>query len=720
MPLTEDAYAAFEQEVRAFALANCPEDIRRVVRNSEKLTRDVWARWQRILSDHGWGAPNWPVSEGGTGWDARQRYIFDTTLAECECPPQYHHGLRHLGPVLIAYGTEEQKKRFLPGILSGDDWWCQGFSEPGSGSDLASLRTKAVLDGDAYVVNGQKIWTSHAQEADWMYTLVRTSNEGKKQAGITFVLIDIRSPGVTVKKIETIDGIHHVNEVFLDNVRVPVENRIGEEDKGWALAKYLLSHERLGGANTAPLFQMFQNLRDLVDRDTGGALRRSDARRRLVTAETRLRGLKEQGRIAVATVMQGGDLGIMPSALKIVSTEIAQELSELAMEIAARDHAGDLADPAAAHWSSTYYYNRSRTIVGGTNEVQRNLIAQAMFAGGVDAVHPPAFGGEINEAAQRIAAGTPDWAQVAEMGWPMTLVPEADGGVGATLSDLAAAIEGAGRGGLAMALPVHCGVTPVLLTAGQGARRDAALEGHLSGGAPVLSVLALSHRLEVSAEGGGVRLRGPVRGIAPLPGARELLVATEDRLVLVPLEGLTPVQGVGIDGRATVGFDLDLAVPPEAVLLSGDGARLARDRAQALGAMLTCVESIGLMASVLKHVLAYLGERRQFGQTLSEFQVLRHRAADMLIDLMNASALVVHAVQAQEQDDAGALRVAALAKIGVSRAARRSAEAAIQLHGGMGMTEELAVTPLNKRLIQAGFDFGDALHHEERLDMMNA
>jgi alkylation response protein AidB-like acyl-CoA dehydrogenase len=728
-PLSDEAAAAFAREVRDFARAECPEDIRDVVRNSRKLTRDVWARWQRILYDKGWGAPNWPVEFGGTGWDPQQRYIFDTTLAECECPPQYHHGLRHLGPVLIAYGTEAQQERFLPGILTGEDWWCQGFSEPGSGSDLASLGTRAVLDGDAYVVNGQKIWTSHAQEADWIYTLVRTSTEDKKQKGITFVLIPLSAPGITVKKIETIDGIHHVNEVFFENVRVPVENRIGEEGRGWTYAKYLLSHERLGGANTAPLFQMFGNVRTLAGRAPGGAARQADIRHRLVTNEARLVGLKEQGRIAVATAMNGEPLGVMPSAIKLLSSDLSQNLSTLALEITASAHAGDLGahgDPTAAHWASTYYYNRSRSIVGGTNEVQRNLIAQQLFSGGVDSVHPPAFPGEIHTAALRFAqtAKDPTWADVAALGWQLTMVPEEDGGLGASLSDLAGAIEGAGRGGLAMSLALHCGVTPLLLAAAPaGPQRDAALQGHLTGAAPVLTWLpdeAAARRLEVRSTPDGLTLRGKVRGVAALPDATALLLATGPRLILLPLdhEGVTPVPAVDLAGNATLGYDLDLTLPAAVEVLSGDSAQEARDRAFLTGGLLTCVESVGLMAATLGLTLAYLGERRQFGQPLSEFQVLRHRAADMLLDLMNASALAAHAV-AETMEGQGR-RAASLAKMSVSRAARRSAESAIQLHGGMGMTEEMAVTPLNKRLIQAGFEFGDAMHHEERLDLMNS
>lgn len=382
---TEIDYEAFADEVRQFATANCPEDIKELMRQNRKLTREPWSRWQKILDDHGWGAPGWPREYGGTGWNARQRYIFDEVLSECDCPAQYHHGLRHIGPVLIAYGSEEQKKRYLPGILDGTDWWCQGYSEPGAGSDLASLKTRAEGRDGVYVVQGQKIWTSHAHEADLMYTLVRTSSEDKKQKGITLLLIPLNSKGITVRPIRTIDDMHHVNEVFLDNVEVPEANRIGEEGQGWTYGKYLLSHERLGAANTAPLFQMFRGVRRLVENELAAP---GDRRRRerhmavLAEIEAQLRGLREQGRIAVDTVMKGEALGIAPSAIKLLASNLIQKMSEISVDIVGPAHAAayyDANDDPALMWLRNYFLHRSSTIVGGTNEVQKNLIARDVF-----------------------------------------------------------------------------------------------------------------------------------------------------------------------------------------------------------------------------------------------------------------------------------------------------------------------------------------------------
>ncbi|MFC7476144.1 acyl-CoA dehydrogenase family protein [Dankookia sp. GCM10030260] len=383
--------AAFRAEVRDFASTRCPPEIRAVVAANGKLGRKHWAPWQRILHAHGWGAPSWPVEYGGTGWDQRRRHIFDEVLAECDCPPQYHHGLRHIGPVLIAFGSEAQKARFLPGILNGEDWWCQGYSEPGAGSDLASLKTRAVRDGDDYVVTGQKLWTSHAQEADWMYTLVRTNAEVKRQEGITMLLIPLDSPGIQVREVRTIDGWHHVNEVFLDAVRVPAANRIGEENKGWTYGKFLLDRERLGGANVAPAFRFLERCRALVARELAGpanTLKREQLEYRLLLAEAELRGARELGKAAVDAVMAGRPLGLMPSELKLSTADTVQRIGAVALDavgdrVASRFRPVDGSGPNAAvediEWVQNFMYLRAKTIFGGSNEVQKNVVAKQLF-----------------------------------------------------------------------------------------------------------------------------------------------------------------------------------------------------------------------------------------------------------------------------------------------------------------------------------------------------
>lgn len=382
-------YAAFAAEVREFALSACPEPTRKIMRENRKLSRGPWAEWQQILYAKGWGAPGWPKEFGGMGWDARQRFIFDEMMAECDCPPLYHHGLRHLGPTLIKYGTEEQKQRFLPGILNGTDWWCQGFSEPGAGSDLASLKCAARREGDKYIVNGQKIWTSHAHEADLMYTLVRTSREDRKQKGITLLLIPVKSKGITVRPIRTLDGFHHVNEVFLDDVEVPVENRLGDEGDGWTVAKYLLGHERLSSANTAGLFKAFAALKALVESELSAPSqrrRREAALARMAVIEARMIGLREQGRQAVADTMEGRPLGIAPSVMKLIASELVQEIDEMILGIVGPEVIAQFyPDGETAGYDAkvlairNYLLHRANTIYGGSSEVQRDMIARELL-----------------------------------------------------------------------------------------------------------------------------------------------------------------------------------------------------------------------------------------------------------------------------------------------------------------------------------------------------
>ena len=384
-------YEAFRAEVSEFALTRCPPEIRAVVATYRKLSRKVWYPWQRILFEHGWGAPSWPREFGGTGWDQRQRVIFDEVMAECDCPPQYHHGLRHLGPVIIEFGTPEQQARFLPGILNGEDWWCQGYSEPGAGSDLASLRTTARLEGDDYVVEGQKTWTSHAHESDWMYTLVRTSKEAKKQQGISLLLIPLNSPGITIRPIRTIDGWHHVNEVFLDQVRVPVANRIGAEGQGWTYGKFLLERERLGGANIAPHHKALERVRALVAQELQGEGRRAERellQHRLLRAEAELLGASELGRESVEAVIEGRSLGMLPAVIKLSTSVTMQTISQVALDAVGERLAprfrriegeGPNAEAAGIEWVQNYMYARVRTIYGGSSEVQKNVIAKQLF-----------------------------------------------------------------------------------------------------------------------------------------------------------------------------------------------------------------------------------------------------------------------------------------------------------------------------------------------------
>ena len=384
-------YQAFRIEVEAFVQKNCPQDIRKLVAENRKLSREPWSRWQKILHQHGWGAPNWPTELGGTGWNPKQQAIYGEVLAENDCPAQYHHGLRHIGPVLIEFGSPEQKSRYLPGILDGSDWWCQGYSEPNAGSDLASLKTRGESRGDTIIVNGQKTWTSHAQESDLMYTLVRTSEEARKQDGISLLIIPIKTRGITVRPIRTIDGWLHVNEVFLDNVEVPLSDCIGDVGSGWKYGKFLLARERLNSANTAPLFQYLSRTRHLIAEklvQPKHRARRAALELRLLNVEAELRGIRELGLEAIEAVMSKTPITTQPSVLKLTSSRLYQTITEIGAEVVGPEFAARMPlqegsafdeNEQATLWIQNYFYSRVRTIYGGSDEVQKNMVARELF-----------------------------------------------------------------------------------------------------------------------------------------------------------------------------------------------------------------------------------------------------------------------------------------------------------------------------------------------------
>ena len=384
-------YQAFRNKVEAFVQKNCPQDIRKLVAENRKLSREPWSRWQKILHQHGWGAPNWPKELGGTGWNPKQQAIYGEVLAENDCPAQYHHGLRHIGPVLIEFGSPEQKSRYLPGILDGSDWWCQGYSEPNAGSDLASLKTRGEIRGDKIIVNGQKTWTSHAQESDLMYTLVRTSEEARKQDGISLLIIPLKARGITVRPIRTIDGWLHVNEVFLDNVEVPLSDCIGDVGSGWKYGKFLLARERLNSANTAPLFQYLSRTRHLIAEklvQPKHRARRAALELRLLNVEAELRGIRELGLEAIEAVMSKTPITTQPSVLKLTSSRLYQTITEIGAEVVGPEFAARMPlqegsafdeNEQATLWIQNYFYSRVRTIYGGSDEVQKNMVARELF-----------------------------------------------------------------------------------------------------------------------------------------------------------------------------------------------------------------------------------------------------------------------------------------------------------------------------------------------------
>jgi len=386
---------AFRDEVRTFIKDNYPAELRKAQDEGRALTKEEYLLWHKVLAKKGWVAPSWPKELGGTDWTPTQKYIWSEETARADCLGLMPFGLSMLAPVLYTFGTDEQKKRFLPGIYNGEDWWCQGYSEPGSGSDLASVKTTAVLDGDHYVVNGQKTWTTLGHFANMIFCLVRTNREAKAQSGISFLLVDMNTPGVEVRPIITLDGDHEVNEVFFTDVRVPAENLVGEQDKGWTYAKYLLTYERTniaGVGYTVAALEKVKRIAMAVRRNRRPLIEDPIFASRLVKLEIDLENMKTTNLRVIAAVAGGGAPGAESSMLKIRGTEIRQELLSLARraigpyaqpfveEALLEGYAGDPIGPqGSAALTAQYLNNRKLSIYGGSNEIQRNIISKMIL-----------------------------------------------------------------------------------------------------------------------------------------------------------------------------------------------------------------------------------------------------------------------------------------------------------------------------------------------------
>lgn len=383
---------AFRAEVRAFMRDKLPAHIRHKVTNGLRLHREDHVLWQRTLHERGWGGVSWPKEFGGTGWTPVQQYIFEEEAAAAGGPRLIPFGLKMVAPVIMAFGNKTQQDRYLPKILSAEEWWCQGYSEPGSGSDLASLKTRAERRGDHYVVNGQKTWTTYAQYADWIFCLVRTDTAVKAQQGISFILINMKSPGVTVRPIELLDGTFEVNEVWLENVQVPVENRVGEENKGWTYAKFLLGHERTNIAGVGIAKRELRRLKQIAaSQKKNGRPLIEDPRfaAKIAEIEIDLMGLEITNLRVLSAEAEKRAPGPEASILKIRGTEIQQAITELLVqaagpaalpfvaEVMESGYTPGIDSPSyATTYAANYFNMRKLSIFGGANEIQKNIIAQ--------------------------------------------------------------------------------------------------------------------------------------------------------------------------------------------------------------------------------------------------------------------------------------------------------------------------------------------------------
>lgn len=373
----------FQQSIRDWMQTNVPDDIKRRSAVGEMNGKELQQKWERLLGKQGWLALTWPKQYGGPGWTATQRYIFDLERAMAGAPPTSPFGVAMVGPVLYNFGSQEQKDRWLPGIVSGDTLWCQGYSEPNSGSDLASLKTRAERKDDHYLVNGQKIWTTQAHWADMMFCLVRTDPTVKQQNGISFLLIDMKTPGIEVRPIYSIDGHHHLNEVYFTDVRVPLENLVGQEGMGWTIAKFLLTHERTTIAGVADSHHEISRLKNAVA-EAPGFLDKSQARLRIAELEIELMALEYTNFRTVAATDEGRPFGPESSGLKIKGTELQQKVSQAMVELGGMmsltwDNPETVGSDTFNRATRRYNFLRACTIYGGSNEIQKNVLAKMLL-----------------------------------------------------------------------------------------------------------------------------------------------------------------------------------------------------------------------------------------------------------------------------------------------------------------------------------------------------
>lgn len=758
---------AFRADVRGFLQQAIPQDIRDAVRARCLVTRDQAQRWQRILHARGWAAPGWPREFGGPGWSLVQQAVFREELAACDAPRFENLGIDTIGPTLIRHGTPGQRARFLPRMLSFDDFWAQGYSEPDAGSDLAALRTTARRDGDHYVVNGTKIWQSYGHWADWALVLVRSDPAARrKQEGISVLLIDLRSPGVTIRPIRFMNGaIFHV-QMFFDDVRVPIEQLVGDEHAGWSVAKGLLVTERLFVARVAEAkAELEATARLAAGRgEHGTSLLEQDVyARRLAELEIRARTLEAAWWPTVRAVEAGQEPALEASLLKLQGNEVLQDLHQLQLELVGIDalpcdpgaiDGVPAQDPlAAGHVNNLplhVWRYRGITLGGGTSEIQRGIVAKALFDGRTQIEMPLTHrsseeGGMLDDALRRLLAdrysfeqrrehlanGSFDagfWQALGELGLAGLIVPERDGGFGGTLADLTPAMEALGEA--LVVEPVLWDVvlpTQLLLNAsGSGQRAD--LLHALTGGR---ARVAFAH-LDASgnASGNGATTAWRTDGGWQLAGRKRLVMGgdvADTLIVSARLDGggialfrcAADAPGLAArryrlhDGRGAADIRLDgTRLDADARLAGPERAGAMIDDALAFATVALCAESVGAMRRALALTIEYLRTRRQFGTRLADYQALQHRVVEHFRHWVHARTLVLEAATGftTASPVERAQRISA-AKWMTGRAGRAIALDALQLHGAVGLQDEAAISHCARRLVANDTLLGDATQH---------
>ena len=764
-----DSIEEFRREVQAFFRTHLKPELRERVLAGNYLQKDEYLAWQKTLGARGWGAPNWPVEHGGAGWSAVQKYVFEDESARMGAPiPVYlRNGLHIVGPLIIRFGREDQQARYLPRILHGDELWAQGFSEPDAGSDLAALRCAATREGDTYIVNGTKIWTSLAHLSAHCLLLVRTGSEGSKHQGITILLADLRLPGITIRPINAIDGYYHLNQVTFDNVRVPVDCRLGEEGSAWKMIGVGLEAERLFLADIGLSKSLLRRLRFIAARMPRGDGMLSGQpwfNDRLGRLEIRLSAL--DGMVLRLIHAPASITASEASMLKLRGTELAQDISQLMSEAAGMHalpyHPDVLADgwqdepvgPAfAATLTPFYLFWRKATISGGTSEIQKNIIARSLFDGTrsmnnwipegqallfdtavrfIDEQYTP----QDRQASLDSPGGCRPaiWRQFAEMGWLGLPFPSRCGGFDGTPLDVLTLMQAFGRGlvvepylpsvMLAGRAILHGGSKhqqeSLLVPLISGATRLAAAFHEESGGY-LISHVATTARPAA----GGYVLDGCKSVVLGAVGADTLVVSARTAgnprdndgislfLVDAHTEGLTLRPYVTIDGRSAADVTLKNVHIPGDALIGPEGQAGSIIEQAVDDATLACIgEAVGVLGRAQEMTVDYLGIRKQFGQPLSAFQVLRHRAVDIHIAQEELRSLALSA--AGESDPARRSRLLSAAKIHIGESGTRAILDTIQLHGGIGMTEEYALGHYVRRFTALDRLFGGAAEHLNR------